>query len=231
MHVFSHDAVFQGKILVEGAENIDWQDLAIGPGPQDGVDYIYVGDIGDQDGNRSTLVIYRFPEPDLAGLTAPFEVSVSDFERIEFTINEARSCETLMLDARTKDLIVLGKMQAMVYRLPYPQKVNEVYEADFKGHHRLQREIKAGDMSPDGSEIIIKDVGQIFHWTVEEGEDPVQVMFEKPATFAEYRSEIEGGALGWSADGNAYFTITDTDLSEDGVTRRGQPIIFGYTRR
>src|SRR5690606_24193968 len=37
---------YQGRILLEDAKNQDWEDLAIGPGKNPGVSYIYVGDIG-----------------------------------------------------------------------------------------------------------------------------------------------------------------------------------------
>jgi len=57
----------------------------------------------------------------------------------------------------------------------------------------------------------------------------VRVMFEDVPVKVPYVSEIEGGALGWTSDGLTYFTITDTDLNAGG-TRRGQPILRGYTR-
>ncbi len=40
-------------------------------------------------------------------------------------------------------------------------------------------------------------------------------MFTVPPTISEYAGEPEGGALGWTSDGNRYFIITDTDMAED----------------
>lgn len=228
VRLFTQDAEYQGKIIVDGAINIDWQDIAIGPGPQDGVNYIYVGDIGDRGSNRDYLSVYRFPEPDLSGQTVPYSVSVSQVERIDFTVSQKRDFQTLMVDPITKDIIVVGTMQAMVYRMRYPQSTNTIIKADYKGHHRLRREIKAGDISPDGKYVLIKDVGEVFKWEVPSGEDPVQVMFEVMPSKVPYTSEIEGGSLGWNAESNMYFTITDTDMRDD--TRRGQPILYGYSR-
>ena len=228
IHVFTQNADYRGKIVVVGATNIDWQDIAIGPGPQEGINYIYIGDIGDRQSNREFLSVYRFPEPDLSGQTAPFVVQSSGVERIDFTISQKRDFQTLMVDPITKDIIVMGTMQAMVYRLRYPQSTSSKNKADYKGHHRLRREIKAGDISPDGKYVLIKDVGEIFKWDIPAGEDPIKIMFEVAPTKVPYTAEIEGGALGWTANSNSYFTITDTDM-RDGI-RRGQPIMYGYTR-
>ena len=43
----------------------DWEDIAVGPGPEPGVSYVYIGDIGDNLRLRSTISLLRFPEPDL----------------------------------------------------------------------------------------------------------------------------------------------------------------------
>ena len=37
---------------LEGATNRDWEDIAIGPGSVDGKNYLYIGDIGDNDGGN-----------------------------------------------------------------------------------------------------------------------------------------------------------------------------------
>ena len=229
LHVFNREAEFQGSIELAGAENIDWQDIAIGPGPVDGQTYIYVGDIGDRASSRDFLSIYRFEEPDLSSINTPFALTANDVERIDFRVNEKKDFQTLMLDPLSKDLIVMGTMQAMTYRLRYPQNTSAISNADYKGHHRLRREIKAGDISPDGRYIIIKDVGEVFKWEVPEGDDPIRVMFEDVPVKVPYVAEIEGGALGWTKDSQTYFTITDTDINANGV-RRGQPILRGYTR-
>jgi len=43
----------QGKHLgvysIAGVSNRDWEDMAIGPGPIDGQQYLYIGEIGDND--------------------------------------------------------------------------------------------------------------------------------------------------------------------------------------
>ena len=56
---------------MEGINQHDWEDITLGPGPN-GIDYIYIGDIGNNWGghcrgiNYKDMAIYRFPEPDLS---------------------------------------------------------------------------------------------------------------------------------------------------------------------
>jgi len=71
------------KIELEGIENRDYEDIAVGPGPEPDVWYIYISDTGEltnvtatltaicsgnNDFDRDFLTIYRLPEPDVAGL-------------------------------------------------------------------------------------------------------------------------------------------------------------------
>jgi hypothetical protein len=51
-----------GTRRVDGAENVDWEDLSIGPCA--GGDCIYIADIGDNEGQRTSIDIYRLAEPD-----------------------------------------------------------------------------------------------------------------------------------------------------------------------
>lgn len=52
-----------GIYTLEGATNGDWEDIAVGPGPDATKSYIYVGNIGSAGGTKR---IYRFAEPAVA---------------------------------------------------------------------------------------------------------------------------------------------------------------------
>lgn len=226
LFVFNKNGEYQGKINLGNTPNTDWQDLAIGPGPVDGESYIYIGDIG----NKDNLSIHRFVEPNLSGQPENFEIEAQNVETIPFTVgNDPRDCQSLMIDPKTKDLIVMATFQAFVYRIPFPQSTTSNNEAFNQGLHRLRREIIAADISHDGKKMLIKDVGEIFLWEIPEGEDPVKVLFEGIPSKPIYKSEITGASMGWTADGE-YFTITDTD-KRGGDVRRGEPILYGYEKK
>jgi len=49
------------RVRVTGAQLVDWED--IDTGPCDGGRCLYIGDIGDNDGERGQVTVYRIPEP------------------------------------------------------------------------------------------------------------------------------------------------------------------------
>ena len=53
-----------GKLVLSGLSNRDWEDIAVGPGPN-GSSYIYVAEIGDNEAKYDQIYLYRFAEPEL----------------------------------------------------------------------------------------------------------------------------------------------------------------------
>jgi hypothetical protein len=53
-----------GRIRVDGATNVDWEDIARGPCPAQPGTCIYIGDIGDNAARRGSVIVYVVPEPD-----------------------------------------------------------------------------------------------------------------------------------------------------------------------
>src|SRR5689334_16831328 len=66
VYAFDRAGRSRGTWRVEGAQAVDWEDIAAGPGPTQGQSYLYVGDIGDNPRQRDSIVVYRFPEPELS---------------------------------------------------------------------------------------------------------------------------------------------------------------------
>lgn len=224
--IFVYDTlgVLLGEWVLPGITNRDWEDIAIGPGPIDGETYIYVGDIGDNRASREFTTIYRFIEPILPTNTtgAPFKIDIANIDAIRLAYPDGpRDAETLMIDPITKDLIIISKreVQVHVYQLPYPQATNgSLTPVYFKGKLPL-RTITAGDISPDGTEIIIKDLGAIYHWKVAH-ESLIKTLFVQQPTKPAYLPEVQGEALGWDANGKGYYTITEIENHQvDAVLR------------
>ena len=47
-------------VVLDGIKNRDWEDIAVGPGPDSTKSYVYVGDIGDNDGVHQIEVYLPF---------------------------------------------------------------------------------------------------------------------------------------------------------------------------
>ena len=61
VYLIKEDGSVLHKMLVSGAENIDWEDLS-----SDG-DFLYIGDIGNNRNQRKDLMVYRVPTNNLWG--------------------------------------------------------------------------------------------------------------------------------------------------------------------
>lgn len=109
--------------------NHDWEDIAIGPGPQFGEDYLYVGDFGMR---QSLNKIIRFPEPKLpyfhstavvrsfsadsdsepAESHDPWElIPITKFEviRFKYPSGKTHDCESMTIDPITGDIFIAAK--------------------------------------------------------------------------------------------------------------------------
>src|SRR5690606_11546671 len=54
-----------GEVTIEGAQAHDWEDIALGSGPEAGKSYLYIADTGDNGASRDDVQIYRVEEPAL----------------------------------------------------------------------------------------------------------------------------------------------------------------------
>lgn len=201
-----------GRYELEGVRNIDWEDIAIGPGPDDALTYLLVGDIGDNAAIRDSYSIHRVPEPDLNVIDLPELITLSGIETIDFVYSDevSRDAETLMVDPATKDIYIISKREAQVgvYRLPYPQDLVDTDTAEFQGLIPFSN-IVAGDISANGDEILIKDYFRVYYWQL--GANSIyQAMTETPQRL-NYLVEPQGEAIALSADGQTYYTLSEVD--------------------
>ena len=106
----TRDGQLQGTYYFKGEESgalgvRDCEDITLGSGPDSGTDYIYVGDIGDNNGWRDHIVIYRIKEPVPGSGPAS---SHPDAEPLFLRYPDgARDAETLMIDPIDKLIYIV----------------------------------------------------------------------------------------------------------------------------
>jgi hypothetical protein len=213
-----------GRFVLSGAQNIDWEDIAVGPGPDVALQYIYVADIGDNRAVRSSLTIYRVPEPDLNVLDIPVTQNLANVEAINYVYsNGARDAETLMVDPLTNDIYIVSKREAQVglYLLPFPQSTTEMDTAKFLVNMPFTN-FTAGDISADGSEILIKNYFNIYYWPRANGQTVQQALTAVPQRLA-YTTEPQGEAICFSLNANGFYTLSEMDS--------GDPVPLLFYRR
>jgi Tol biopolymer transport system component len=193
-----------GEIKLEKAKNRDWEDIAVGPGPG-GKSYVYVGEIGDNEGNHSEVCIYRFEEP--SKIEEEQKVK-PDILRLTFP-DGARDAETLMIDPVTGDLFMVSKREEKnrLYRIPHDAfslgkiQLEELQHFNFSGS-------VAGDISGDGSKILIKNYFAIYYWERKSGETIPEALRRNPKRLP-YVPEPQGEAVCFNPNGSSYFTLSE----------------------
>ena len=204
-----------------GGTNRDWEDMAIGPGPEAGRNYIYIGEIGDNDARYGDYSIYRFEEPAEGQST----INHYDVLRFRYPGNISYDAETLLVDPSSRDIYIITKNQlnVRVYRLPYPQSTTSVNEAEYLGTIKYFLMV-SGDISPDGNEILLKTYNAIYYWKRRSGETLYQALSRNHDLSAPYILEPQGESICWDTEARGYYT-----LSEKGNSPTPPPLYF-YTK-
>ena len=93
LFVLDESGALTQTVRVTGATLEDWEDVEAAPCP-DGGACLYIGDIGDNDGERAHVTVYRVAEPEPGvSATAPAEALHARFP------DGARDAEALFVDA------------------------------------------------------------------------------------------------------------------------------------
>ena len=207
LHMISGKGEYLGNIPLP-LYNRDWEDLGTGPGPKDGVNYIYISETGDNQEVYGSYTIVRVEEPKSLDRDAPVA-----YETIDFTYPDVSGLdvEAFLIDPLTKDIYLISKRQLFnvrVYRLKYPYNPTGVNTAEFMGTIR-QSFITAADISADGKLITLKNEDAIYMWMRKDGESVFNALSRSRDLGAPYYVEPQGEAISFSNTGYDYYTISE----------------------
>ncbi|MGY6743367.1 MAG: hypothetical protein ACXIUQ_11580 [Cecembia sp.] len=209
-----------GEIKLLGVENRDWEDIAIGPGPEKGRSYIYVGEIGDNNAKYDQIKLFRFPEPSVLEkeLEVKPEILILNYP------DGPRDAETLMVDPITEDIFILSKRDSVniLYRAPQTAFSQEEYVLEKVMDLPFTMSV-AGDISADGSKIIIKNYFMVFYWERKEGESVPEALKRDPKILP-YKPEPQGEAIAFDPNGKAYYTLSETRFNI-------HPVLYRYNKK
>jgi len=191
--------------------NRDWEEIAIGAGPDPQKKYIYVADIGDNWAQYEWKYIYRFEEPIFGGQK---ELTITQFDTLILKLPDGkRDSETILIDPFTHDLFLISKREDSVgvYTTPYPFSkdtivLRKVMVLPFT-------RIVAGSISSEGTEILLKDYEKVYYWKRSKAESLCDAFKKKPVELP-YEREPRGEAIAWSLDGNDYYTLSEGTLGK-----------------
>lgn len=188
-----------GILTVRGADNLDWEDIEIGPCP--GGSCMYIGDIGDNAAEREDIAVYRAPEP------GPEDGSIENSTRFTMTYpGGPRDAEGLfVLPPERVFIVTKGDNSAIeVYEYPGPLRSDEQVEL------RLVRQLSAEQVpledrataasaSPDGRYVAIRTRTTLLIYETDSliGEGDTPPMNVDLTSLG----EPQGEGIGFAADG------------------------------
>ncbi|AMR30351.1 hypothetical protein A0256_02425 [Mucilaginibacter sp. PAMC 26640] len=192
---------------------LDCEDISVAPGPVKGKNYVYIGDIGDNGSTRKFITIYRTEEKkswykdSIANVTSsPINLRYPD---------GPKDAETMMIDPIEKLIYIVTKRHDTVgvYTSPLIYKNDDTVTMTlrtklfFKGIKPFKW-ITAGDISKDGSKILLKSYEKVYYWQRKPNEPAWRAM-QAPPRELPYKQERQGEAIGFTPDGKGYYTTSE----------------------
>jgi hypothetical protein len=169
IYALDSQGAIKGRVRVTGAAVDDWEDVAVGPCPDGSC--LYIADIGDNDGNRKHITLYRVAEPTPGdAATRPVETFHAAYP------NGPHDAEALFV-AGGSDVFLITKGDpgpVALYRLPRPLKSGTMAQLEQIGEAIKGPEINArdrptaADVSADGQWVAVRTTHWIaFHRTAD----------------------------------------------------------------
>ncbi len=207
-----------GRFAVPGADNTDWEDLAVGPGPA-GINALYLADTGDNVRRRDQIAIYRLPEPaidpDAPAAFDPTPTVATDRFPLVYP-DGPHDAETLLLHPTTGELLLVTKdwfAPAGIYRVPpladpdVTAALVRIADLTLPGLGPAQA-ATGGAVSPDGTRLAIRTPVAAYEWTIARDGSLEAALARQPRRLA-LPPTPRGEAIAYRADGAALLLTTE----------------------
>ena len=210
-----------GVFRVTGAQARDWEDIAAGPGPQANKSYLYIGDIGDNDGVRPEVTVYRVAEPALSATTRKFTKSrpgsTEPAEAIRLKYPDgARDAEALLVHPRTGNIYIVTKVLLVnpgVYEAVAPftsgQSVTMRRIGEAQVLNLFGGGITGGSISPDGRRIALCDYSQGYELVLQAGTANFNDVWKQRMVPFDLGKRKQGESITYRLDSRALLTTSE----------------------
>jgi len=221
LYAFDARGLHKGVWRVTGATARDWEDVAAGPGPASGTNYLYIGDIGDNRMARAEVRVYRVPEPVIrpedAGSTKASPIATRDLETIRLRYPDgSHDAEALLVHPSNGSIYVVTKVplgNPTIYEARAPLstvatntmvRVGEISVPGFFGGL-----ITGGDISRDGLRVALCDYAQGYELVLTDTRVPFNNIWKQPLKSIGLGERKQGEAIGYRLDGRALLTTSE----------------------
>jgi hypothetical protein len=222
LYAFDRKGKDLGRWRVSGARATDWEDIAIAPALKGRGWDLYIGDIGDNNARRKDILVYRVAEPDPRA--GPATTAPAQAIRLQYP-DEPHDAECLMVHPKTRDIYIVtkarGAEEVIVYKsaaphsLTGPNKLRRIAILDIPKSFITQVVglITGGDISPDGSRVILCGYFGAWEAKLSPGAKNFDVVWNARWDEVDLGSRTQGEAVCYRHDGRAVLATSEGETS------------------
>lgn len=210
VYALSQEGALLATYRVQGAEARDWEDIALGPGPDPAKEYLYIGDIGDNRARYPAIQVYRTPEPNLKSQPATPILHTEPCERIQLVYPDGpQDAETLVVDPVTGDLFIVSKRHLFshVYRASAPLKTGKAIPLVLVTLLPWGL-ATGGDISKDGKQVVFRGPSHAMIWQRPE-QGPLWGNLRHNGKQVRLQSEPQGEAICFGEGDRSLITLSE----------------------
>ena len=204
-----------GVWRVPGVDPNDWEDISIGPGPESGKSYLYIGDIGDNDAARKYIVVYRLPEPKAlsedrkSSKAKPLLTETPEAIHLRYPDGK-HDAETLLVHPITGNIYIVTKIaleNASVYEAAAPGDLSKPITLKRLGELKLPSVfggiLTGGSVSPDGKRVALCDYFQAYEIALPEKSSNFDDIWKQSLVGIDFGKRSQGESIAYRLDGQA----------------------------
>ena len=210
VYAFDRPGHLLAVCTVSGAEARDWEDLAVGPGPQAGASYLYIGDIGDNGRRRKNILVYRVPEPTIDPQQTGVVRATTPAEELVFRYPDGpHDAEALLVHPTRGALYIVVKEgdPSGVYRAVPPFHPGEAQTLEQVGAVAVVA-ATGGEIAPDGQRAALCNYLQAYEYLLPEG-SPFEDLWATSPRIIPMPPMRQREALAYRADGGALLATSE----------------------
>jgi hypothetical protein len=204
LYALRTDGRVAARPQVAGAEAVDWEDIATGPGAN-GSALLYIGDIGDNTAARPTIDVYRVAEPKVGvPATAPAARLTLRYP------DRPHDAEALLVDPIRGELVIVTKFVggARAYRTSARARAG-TYTLTGGPNVDLSF-VTAGDVSADGRIVVLRGYDRVGVWVRRGRERLTTTLARAPCVSpTSLIGEGQGEAIALDRHGTSFVTVPE----------------------
>jgi hypothetical protein len=210
----------RGVWRVREASARDWEDMAAGPGPERNRHYLYIGDIGDNSGRRSEIVVYRVAEPKItpadatSSKTKPKLTDAAESIRLRYP-DGPHDAEALLVHPVTGAIYIVIKTMfgtPAIYGASVSPASGEVRTLSRLGEIKVPGwfggMITGGAISPDARHVALCDYQQAYELVLPNRES-FDSIWKQPLTPIALGNRKQGESITYRLDGKALLATSE----------------------